>query len=79
MWPRPARQPPLCRLVSVEGSQGLTSTHEELKTMGSVISQARKILNKYGRRENTDKLLIFLGLVFFLASCLVVVRNRFIF
>ncbi|KAK8395831.1 hypothetical protein O3P69_005742 [Scylla paramamosain] len=63
----------------VEGSQNLTSTHEELKTMGSVISQARKILNKYGRRENTDKLLIFLGLVFFLASCLVVVRNRFIF
>ncbi|XP_050695997.1 vesicle transport protein SEC20-like isoform X2 [Eriocheir sinensis] len=63
----------------VEGSQSLTSTHEELKTMGSVISQARKILNKYGRRENTDKLLIFLGLVFFLASCLVVVRNRFIF
>lgn len=63
----------------VEGSQTLASTNEELKTMGSVISQARKILNKYGRRENTDKLLIFLGLVFFLASCLVVVRNRFIF
>ncbi|MPC11371.1 hypothetical protein E2C01_004033 [Portunus trituberculatus] len=59
----------------MEGSQNLTSTHEELKTMGSVISQARKILNKYGRRENTDKLLIFLGLVFFFASCLVVVRN----
>ncbi|KAG0710171.1 Vesicle transport protein SEC20 [Chionoecetes opilio] len=63
----------------VEGSQGLTGTHDELMTMGSVISQARKILNKYGRRENTDKLLIFLGLVFFLASCMVVVRNRFIF
>ncbi|XP_064097064.1 vesicle transport protein SEC20-like [Macrobrachium nipponense] len=63
----------------VEGSQTVGSTQEELKTMGSVIAQARKILNKYGRRENTDKLLIFLGLVFFLASCLVVLRNRFIF
>lgn len=63
----------------VEGSQTIGSTQEELKTMGSVIAQARKILNKYGRRENTDKLLIFLGLVFFLASCLVVLRNRFIF
>ncbi|XP_063589236.1 vesicle transport protein SEC20-like [Penaeus indicus] len=63
----------------VEGSQTIGTTQEELKTMGSVIGQARKILNKYGRRENTDKLLIFLGLVFFLASCLVVIRNRFIF
>ncbi|XP_042211489.1 vesicle transport protein SEC20-like isoform X2 [Homarus americanus] len=65
--------------ILVEGSQTILSTQEELKTMGSVIGQARKILNKYGRRENTDKLLIFLGLVFFLASCLVVLRNRFIF
>ncbi|KAG7164710.1 Vesicle transport protein SEC20-like 1 [Homarus americanus] len=65
--------------MSLEGSQTILSTQEELKTMGSVIGQARKILNKYGRRENTDKLLIFLGLVFFLASCLVVLRNRFIF
>jgi len=63
----------------VESSQTIGETREELKTMGSVVIQARKILNKYGRRENTDKLLIFLGLVFFLASCLVVVRNRFIF
>ncbi|XP_071543735.1 vesicle transport protein SEC20 [Panulirus ornatus] len=63
----------------VEGSQCIDATQEELKTMGSVIGQARKILNKYGRRENTDKLLIFLGLVFFLASCLVVLRNRLSF
>ncbi|XP_042885930.1 vesicle transport protein SEC20-like [Penaeus japonicus] len=66
-------------IITVEGSQTIGTTQEELKTMGSVIGQARKILNKYGRRENTDKLLIFLGLVFFLASCLVVLRNRFIF
>ncbi|KAB7498398.1 Vesicle transport protein SEC20, partial [Armadillidium nasatum] len=39
----------------VESSQMVTSTQEELKTMGSVIGQAKKILNKYGRRENTDK------------------------
>ena len=64
---------------SVESSSTIGSTQEELKSMRSVIGQARKILNKYGRRENTDKLLIFLGLVFFLASCLVVMRNRFIF
>ncbi|KAK4300146.1 hypothetical protein Pmani_027634 [Petrolisthes manimaculis] len=61
----------------VDGSQTITATQEELKTMDSVIGQAGKILSKYGRRENTDKLLIFLGLVFFMAACLVVMRNRF--
>uniref|UniRef100_A0A6A7G3L4 Vesicle transport protein SEC20-like n=2 Tax=Hirondellea gigas TaxID=1518452 RepID=A0A6A7G3L4_9CRUS len=60
----------------VESSQTIGSTKEELNTMGSVISQARKLLSKYGRRENTDKLLIFIGLVFFIACCLVVIRNR---
>ena len=60
----------------IESSQTIETTQEELKSMASVISQAKKILGKYGRRENTDKLLIFLGLVFFAACCLVVVRNR---
>ncbi|XP_018015386.1 vesicle transport protein SEC20 [Hyalella azteca] len=60
----------------VESSETLTATREELKGLGSVISQARKLLSKYGRRENTDKLLIFLGFVFFAACCLVVIRNR---
>ena len=63
----------------VESSEAVTNTTEELKVMGSVIGQARKILNKYGRRENTDKLLIFLGLIFFLASCCVVLRNRLLY
>ncbi|KAF2357190.1 Sec20 [Trinorchestia longiramus] len=60
----------------VESSETLTATREDLKGMGSVIGQARKLLSKYGRRENTDKLLIFLGFVFFAACCLVVIRNR---
>lgn len=60
----------------VESSDTIGGTREELKTMGSVINQAHKVLSKYGRRENTDKLLIFLGVVFFAACCLVVIRNR---
>lgn len=51
-------------------------TQEELKGMGGHIQSSHKLLTKYGRRECTDKLLIFLALVFFFASVLYVVKKR---
>lgn len=51
-------------------------TQEELKGMGGHIHSAHKLITKYGRRELTDKLLIFLALVFFFLSVLYVVKKR---
>jgi len=59
-----------------DSSCTLGSIDRELKNMGSVLGRSKQILNKYARRENTDKVLIFIGLIFFFACCLVVVRNR---
>lgn len=57
-------------------SQKVVENQEELKTMGSIIHQSRKLLSKYNRREFTDKALIFLALVFFFACVLYVMKRR---
>lgn len=60
----------------VHSSATVTETQEEFKMMGSVIIQSRKLLTKYGRREVTDKFLIFLALAFFFACVLYVISKR---
>jgi len=60
----------------VSSSRVVGDTQEELKGMGGHIHSAHKIITKYGRRELTDKLLIFLALVFFFLSVLYVVKRR---
>lgn len=57
-------------------SEKVVENQEELKNMGSIIHQSRKLLSKYNRREFTDKVLIFLALVFFFACVLYVVKRR---
>ncbi|XP_013395891.1 vesicle transport protein SEC20-like [Lingula anatina] len=57
-------------------SRTITDTHEEFKNMGGHITASRKLLTKYNRREMTDKLLIFLALVFFFATVLYIVKRR---
>ncbi len=44
--------------------------------MSGHISNSRKLITKYGRREFTDKLLIFLALVFFFATVLYIMKKR---
>ena len=44
--------------------------------MSGHIQHSRKLLTKYSRREFTDKLLIFLALVFFFATVLYIVKKR---
>ncbi|KAH3787229.1 hypothetical protein DPMN_165349 [Dreissena polymorpha] len=44
--------------------------------MGSHIQNARRLLTKYSQRELTDKVLIFLALVFFFATVLYILQRR---
>ncbi|XP_074643013.1 vesicle transport protein SEC20-like [Tubulanus polymorphus] len=57
-------------------SRQITDTHEEFKGMGGHVTQSRKLLTKYNRREFTDKLLIFLALVFFFSTVLYIMKKR---
>ncbi|XP_058813880.1 vesicle transport protein SEC20 [Topomyia yanbarensis] len=56
--------------VSVEG------TRDELLTTAGTISQSGKLLKKYGRRECTDKILLFFAFAFFLACVFYIVQKR---
>ena len=60
----------------MSSSKNITETNEEFKTMSGHIQHSRKLLTKYSRREFTDKLLIFLALVFFFATVLYIVKKR---
>ena len=40
-------------------SKTISEANDEFKSMGSVISQSRKLITKYGRRIMTDRVLIF--------------------
>ncbi|KAK3084848.1 hypothetical protein FSP39_020131 [Pinctada imbricata] len=60
----------------MRSSDTITTTHDELRNMTGHIANSKKLLSKYGRRQITDKLLIFLALVFFFASVLYIVKKR---
>ena len=62
--------------ISVNSSQQITETHDELKSMSGHIKNSRKLLTKYGRREVTDKLLIVLALIFFFSTVLYILKKR---
>lgn len=60
----------------ISSSGVVTDTREEFKTMGSVIHQSKTLLQKYGRREVTDKVLIVLAVIFFLTCVFYIVQKR---
>lgn len=60
----------------VASSATVTETQEDFKQMGSYLSQSRKLLSKYGRREFTDKVFILLALAFYFACCMYVTTKR---
>ena len=62
--------------VLQESSEMIKQTGEEFKSLGGMISVARKLINKYNRRELTDTLLIFFGLVLFFATVLYIISKR---
>lgn len=60
----------------VQSSATVDSTNEELLNTGGTIQQSGKLLNKYGRRETTDKILLFFAFIFFLACVIYIVQKR---
>ncbi|CAH0555279.1 unnamed protein product [Brassicogethes aeneus] len=60
----------------VTSSDSVVGTQEELKVTSGVIGQSGQLLNKYGRRELTDKILTFLAFAFFIACVLYIVQKR---
>ena len=60
----------------VDSSASVSETQEEFKMMGSLLTQSRKLVFKYGRREITDKVLIIFALAFFFASTFYVIMKR---
>lgn len=60
----------------VQSSSTVEDTNEELLNTGGTIQQSGKLLNKYGRRENTDKILLFFAFIFFLACVFYIVQKR---
>ncbi|CAG2239476.1 SEC20 [Mytilus edulis] len=46
----------------LKSSTTITSTQEEMKSMGGHIKNSQRLITKYSRRQFTDKLLIFLAL-----------------
>lgn len=57
-------------------SSMITESQQESRQMGFAILQSQKLLTKYGRREMTDRVLIFLALLFFFACVLYVLKRR---
>ena len=57
-------------------SHQIKETHDEFKGLTGIISTSRKLLNKYNRREMTDTLLIFFGLVLFFATVIYIISKR---
>lgn len=60
----------------VQSSSTVDGTNDELSNTAGTIQQSGKLLNKYGRRETTDKILLFLAFIFFLAVVFYIVQKR---
>ncbi|KAJ0180346.1 hypothetical protein K1T71_003750 [Dendrolimus kikuchii] len=60
----------------VSSSSTVHGTQSELENTAGTISQSSKLLTKYGRREFTDKVIMFFAFLFFLAVCLYIVQKR---
>ena len=54
----------------------IVDTKSEMDTIGSNVDVSGKLITKYQRRELTDRVLIFLGLVLFFGVVLYILRKR---
>ncbi|EDV94668.1 vesicle transport protein SEC20 [Drosophila grimshawi] len=57
-------------------SQNVEATNDELHNTAGSITQSGKLLKKYGRREWTDKMLLFFAFCLFLACVFYIVQKR---
>lgn len=57
-------------------SAQIKDTQEEFRGLTGIIQTSKNLLNKYNRREVTDRLLIFFGLVLFFSTVLYILKKR---
>ena len=62
--------------LSASSSAQVKDTQEEYKGLSGIIQTSKNLLNKYNRREVTDRLLIFFGLVLFFSTVLYILKKR---
>uniref|UniRef100_U5ETS1 Putative vesicle transport protein sec20 n=1 Tax=Corethrella appendiculata TaxID=1370023 RepID=U5ETS1_9DIPT len=60
----------------ISSSSNIESTRDELLNTAGTITQSGKLLKKYGRRECTDKILLFFAFAFFLSCVFYIVQKR---
>lgn len=60
-----------------ESSTTVSLTDGEILAIGGLLNQSKIILTRYGRREVTNKILIFMALIFFYSCVVYVVSKRF--
>lgn len=60
----------------VASSSSVETTRDELMSTGGSISLSGKLLTKYGRRECTDKVLLFIAFTFFIMCVIYIVYKR---
>lgn len=60
----------------VTSSDSVIGTQEELQVTSGAISQSGKLLAKYGRREFTDKVIMFFAFGFFIACAVYIIQKR---
>ena len=57
-------------------SNTMSEAGEEFKSQGSVITQSKKLITKYARRMDTDRVLILFAAAFFFAVVFYILRKR---
>ncbi|KHJ81205.1 Sec20 [Oesophagostomum dentatum] len=60
----------------VHSSSVLVQTHKEFESHASHIQTGNKLLSKYERRELTDKILVTIALIFYLAVIYYILQKR---
>lgn len=60
----------------ITSSSSVEATRDELMSTGGSINHSGKLLNKFGRRECTDKVLLFIAFIFFIMCVIYIVYKR---
>lgn len=60
----------------VSSSTNVEGTNDELQNTAGSILHSKKLLKKYGRRECTDKILVFFAFTLFIVVVLYIVQKR---
>lgn len=63
---------------TVNSSNVLTNTKDEMTNIESHISLSTRLITKFGRREIVDRFLIMAGMVLFFSVVLYIVKKRLI-